>query len=200
MIITLIIMLIITNISELWWQLANKSYQSLLCEEPLNTSKINLEIIFMGISGMGVSVPYTLAHWLFAERYWILSFKLDYIVKRYEEEPPNIKVVQFLSWLVMFNIVGWQIVSLVVFYGMDLGQMEINFVTDFLLYFGIMSQVIFDIISIFVLKVAFNRIRAFSGSLLQVNERMMNFHLVSYIAAVVSLLIFIASNIRSNKR
>lgn len=121
MIISLIIMLIITNISELWWQLANKSYQSLLCEEPLNTSKINLEIIFMGISGMGVSVPYTLAHWLFAERYWILSFKLDYIVKRYEEEPPNIKVVQFLSWLVMFNIVGWQIVSLVVFYGMDLG-------------------------------------------------------------------------------
>lgn len=78
--------------------------------------------------------------------------------------------------------------------------MEKNFVTDFLLYFGIMSQVIFDIISIFVLKVAFNRIRAFSGSLLQVNERMMNFHLVSYIAAVVSLLIFIASNIRSNKR
>ncbi len=61
----------------------------------------------MGLGGLGASMPFTLAHWLFAERYWVLSFKIDFIIRRYEEQPPNIKLVKFVSWFIIFNIVGW---------------------------------------------------------------------------------------------
>lgn len=192
-------MLVLTNVSEVIWQFANRSYNTLQCNDPTQIETLRWDVVWMSLSGLGVSVPFTLAHWIFAERYWVLSYKLESIVKR-DADQPNLKMIKLFSWVIIVNIVGWQLLATIAFLGMDLGNMPSTGLPKFLLYFGMMTQVIFDIVSIVVLTVAFRRIQQFAGSELEINHKMMNIHLVSYALTVVSLFLFIGSNINASKQ
>jgi hypothetical protein len=150
-------MLVLTNVSEIIWQFANRSYNTLQCYDPTKIKTLRLDVILMALGGLGTSVPFTLAHWIFAERYWVLSYKIESILKR-DENPPNLKMVKLFSLVIIVNIVGWQLGSAIAFLGIDLGNMSSTGFPEFMLYFGLMTQVFFDIVSIVVLTVAFRRI------------------------------------------
>jgi hypothetical protein len=75
-------------------------------------------VIGMAISALLATIFFTLAHWLFARKYWLLSYKLDFMVGSLQQ--PNLKFFTRFSKVMLFNIILWPLIAFLLFLIIDL--------------------------------------------------------------------------------
>lgn len=62
-------------------------------------------VIGISISGPLSIIFFMLQQWMFAYKYWTLSYKIEAIVKR--EQSPDLTLMSRLNFAVILNIVVW---------------------------------------------------------------------------------------------
>jgi hypothetical protein len=87
----------------------------------------------MGISAMVSTTTFTLAHWLFAEKYWLLSYKIPSMIDQ-SVQTPNLTFPKRVNVAMIFFTCLFAVVSTGFFLGLDLGDLADNFFNSLVLY------------------------------------------------------------------
>ena len=144
------------------------------------------------------SITFPLSHWLFAEKYWILSFKILASAENVESTKKDLNCANKFSLSVKINIFLWPFISMMMFLGShywNWGAENLN-LYGAIFFFTLFTCGIFLIFSLIILFDAFRRIKNFakdSTNSLIIDERIMKIHLISYSFCVASMLTFILS-------
>ena len=72
----------------------------------------------MGIAGWLMIMTFTLAHWIFAHKYWTLSYKVHAIINL-DTEQPNLKYVKIFNYTMFINIIFWTLLGTILFFYSD---------------------------------------------------------------------------------
>jgi len=79
LLISILTMLIVVNICVCLFNKSNQTFRIILCSQPgipIEVSQIKTQVWMNGIYTFVSLVLYTLAHWLFAYKYWYLGYVL----------------------------------------------------------------------------------------------------------------------------
>lgn len=146
----------------------------------------------MGLAGMGSSITFTLAHWMFAERYWILSYKIPSMIDQ-TIQGPDLTTPKRTNTLMISLTILIAMASTSVYYGLVFGNVKQTTLNTVFLYFLIMSSAILDLVSCVVLYLAFRTIGSATKDSYDLNIKsgMMYVHLAAYVLCVISLFLFI---------
>lgn len=138
-----------------------------------------------------------LTQWVFAYKYWTLSYRIRSIVSR--DVSQNFKVQRRVNYCFIFNMIFWQALGATAYIVCKL--VTSPFVWNFLLFFSYWTFLVISLGSLFVLWNSFRRITAFSTSQnLVVNTLMIRLHLVAYVFFIISFLFLLIANIVSNSK
>ena len=148
----------------------------------------------MGVSGFLTETLFALSHWMFAYKYWILSFRIQSIVEK--SQTNELSCQNKTNKAMIINIFWWSFLSTVLWYVIEFTKLTNNLIIQILFYSSLWSTIIFDCISCWVLYDSFKRIKLYSAKAnLEINTRMMRFHLFSYVLFLLSLFFFFGANI-----
>jgi hypothetical protein len=102
----LVLTLIAANIANSTYQYSNYLFQSQTCLLPdqFNATAYKRGAIGVVLSSLICNTLFTLAYWLFANKYWVLSFRVQSLV---ENKPLKIKCQQRTNVITISNIVFW---------------------------------------------------------------------------------------------
>jgi hypothetical protein len=116
-----------------------------------------------------------------------------------EESSPDLKKQKRCHTAVMFNTFFWQIISAIAFL-VTVFKMESVFI-NVLFFFSLWTQLLIDVLSCYILWDSFRRIQSFSkvNENLDVNEKMVRLHILSYSLFLVSLLLYFGSYVMPKK-
>jgi hypothetical protein len=64
-------------------------------------------------------LTFTLAHWIFANKYWLLSRKLPPMINDSFEQP-NLNCINIFNLLMFTNIIVWPVLTMILFLGIHL--------------------------------------------------------------------------------
>ena len=133
----------------------------------------------MGVFGWVIGVTFSLAHWILAHRYWILSFKIPSILQI--SQPKSLKCIKITNIIVITNIVFWPTLGMIIFLLMhflsDFNEVVKNFGYIFF-DLSLIAQIVIDTMACVILYDAFRRIRAITSKAdnLHVNSLIIRVH------------------------
>jgi hypothetical protein len=133
----------------------------------------------MGVFGWMIGVTFSLAHWILAQRYWILSFKIPSILQI--SQPKSLKCIKITNLIVITNIVFWPTLGMIIFFLMHFhsGYSKVIKIFGYIFFdLSLLAQIILDTIACVVLYDAFRRIRAITSKAdnLHVNSLIIKVH------------------------
>lgn len=92
----------------------------------------------MGISAMVSTVFFTLAHWMFANKYWLLSYKIPSMIDQ-SVQTPDLTFPKRVNVVMIISSILTGVISTGIFFGTDFGILDGNLATTFFLYFFLMA-------------------------------------------------------------
>ena len=148
----------------------------------------------MGICGWLSTTLFAISHWMFAYKYWIMSFRIETALQG--DSTPDLKCQTKTNVITLVSIVFSSSLSTLLFYLISFVAQRTSTLEIILFYSALRSTAFFDGFSCYLLFDAFRRIRKHKvAANLKINTAMMHVHQAAYALFVVSLLFYFVSNV-----
>ncbi len=201
----LVLTLIAANIANSTYQYSNYLFQSQTCLLPdqFNATAYKRGAIGVVLSSLICNTLFTLAYWLFANKYWVLSFRVQSLV---ENKPLKIKCQQRTNVITISNIVFWVCLINLLFFVLifsNINQRVTLYNTIAVVqYISLFALIFIQAFSCFVIFDSFARLKKYSSIAgIQMNTFMQKIHALTYTLYIASLLPYFFLNfvaLRSN--
>ena len=114
----------------------------------MNYTRYVWDVVGATLSGFVLITMYMLTHWLFAYKYWVLSFRVKSIFLN--EADPDLKSQFRTNKAVIFNMFFWQILAAIAFI-IDSFVLPNNLYITLLFFVSLWTQLLIDSFSCYVL-------------------------------------------------
>ena len=92
----------------------------------------------MGLAGFGSSISFTLAHWMFAYKYWILSYKIPSMINQ-SIQTADLSFPRLVNVIMISLTFITSITTMGMFYGYDFGHLETTHGNNIIFYLLVLS-------------------------------------------------------------